>query len=313
MLTPSGRPRSTFVISLTPLDDNGDLDDGRLRAHFQRFRDAGIGVYAAGSGSGEAYSLSPSELRHVLDIAVEELRGSVPVRAMGFEPRSARQMIDFGKLAADAGVEAVQVYSLDIGHAAHPTELEMLRYYADVLSAIPMPVVLSTHYSVGYLLPIPLIKRLTDDFDTIIGVNVTSSDIAYLIDLLDALDERIAVHVGGPVFALSALAVGASGYLSSEGNIAPKLCQSLIDDYVAGNTDRVFDTYNRIIRLFNVNMRHNAVPSGRAQLQMLGRSVGPPRLPRLPVTNEVALDELAKALNTLGIRDSELGDHAARS
>ena len=307
MRTPSTRARSTFVISLTPFDDHGELDDGRLRAHFQRFREAGIGVYAAGSGSGEAYSLSPPELRRVLDVAVQELHGAVPVRAMGFEPRSAQQMIDFARLASDAGVDAVQVYSLDIGHAAHPTESEMHRYYRDVLSKIELPVVLSTHYSVGYLLPITLIKRLTDEFATIIGVNVTSSDIGYLIDLLDALDERVDVHVGGPVFALSALAVGASGYLSSEGNIAPKLCQSLIDHYVAGDHGQVFETYNRIIRLFNVNMRHNAVPSGRAQLEMMGRGVGPPRLPRLPVTDKAALDELAGALQVLGIRESELG------
>ena len=53
-----------------------------------------------------------------------------------------------------------------------------------------------------------------------------------MIDLLDAVDTRVDVHVGGPVLALSALAVGATGYLSSEANIAPKLCQSLIDHYV---------------------------------------------------------------------------------
>jgi 4-hydroxy-tetrahydrodipicolinate synthase len=300
-----GRTRSTFVISLTPFDDNGKLDEGRLREHFRRFREARIGVYAAGSGSGEAYTLDPAELAQVLRVAVEELRGSVPVRAMGMEPRTAQQMVDFASLAADVGVDAVQVYSLDIGHAAHPTEPEMHRYYADVLSRIHLPVVLSSHYSVGYLLPITLIKRLSDEFDHIIGVNVTSSDLGYLIDMLDVLDERVDVHVGGPMFALSALAVGANGYLSSEGNIAPKLCQSLIDSYLAGDHSQVFEAYNRIIRLFNVNMRHNAVPSGRAQLEMMGRGVGPPRLPRLPVTDRAALDELAHALDELGIRQSE--------
>jgi 4-hydroxy-tetrahydrodipicolinate synthase len=299
------RTRSTFVISITPFDDDGNLDDGRLRSHYQRFREAGIGVYVAGSGSGEAYSLTPAEMRRVLDVAVAELKGAIPVRAMGFEPRTAQQMIDFAAMARDAGVDAVQVYSLDIGHAAHPTEAEMQRYYESVLSSIDVPAVLSTHFSVGYLLPITLIKGLTEKFDHVVGVNVTSSDIGYLIDLLDTVDERVDIHVGGPVFALSALAVGANGYLSSEGNIAPKLCQSLIDHFVAGNPQLVFDAYNRIIRLFNVNMRHNAVPAGRAQLAMLGRSVGPPRLPRLPVTQRAALDELANALETLGIRESE--------
>ena len=50
----------------------------------------------------------------IFAIAAEELKGKVPVRAMGVEPRTAAQMIDFLKLAADAGMEAAQVYSLDV-------------------------------------------------------------------------------------------------------------------------------------------------------------------------------------------------------
>ena len=59
MSQPTGRARSTYVISITPFDDDGQLDDGRLRAHYQRFREAGIGVYVAGSGSGSAFISSP--------------------------------------------------------------------------------------------------------------------------------------------------------------------------------------------------------------------------------------------------------------
>ena len=47
---------------------------------------AGIGVYLGGGGSGEGYVLSADEARRLLQIGVEELKGKVPVRAMGVDP-----------------------------------------------------------------------------------------------------------------------------------------------------------------------------------------------------------------------------------
>src|SRR5947207_1394834 len=108
----AGSP-STFVISITPFDDGGELDEDGLRGHLRRLRDSTIGVYLGGSGSGEGYTLTPAEMRRVLEIGVEELGGRAPVRAMGVEPRTARDMIALGQLAADVGVDAMQVYSLD--------------------------------------------------------------------------------------------------------------------------------------------------------------------------------------------------------
>ena len=78
---------STVVISITPFDGDGRLDEAALRQQLGRLRAAGVCVYVAGSGSSEAYALTPGERDQVLQIAVAELKGKVPVRAMGCEPR----------------------------------------------------------------------------------------------------------------------------------------------------------------------------------------------------------------------------------
>jgi 4-hydroxy-tetrahydrodipicolinate synthase len=300
------RTPSTFVISITPFDKKLNLDEDALRGHLQRMAAAGIGVYVSGGGSGEAYTLSQAERRRVVEIAAEELKGKSPVRAMGVEPRTAAEMIDFIRMADDCGMDAVQLYSLDMGHGGAPSRAEMEAYYTDVLSAVDVPVIVSTHYSVGYFIPVELIAGLTERFDNVIGVNITSPDVTYLVSLVEALDPRVEVHVGGPMMALTALAIGASGYLSSEANTAPRLCVSLIEKYKAGDVAGAHDDFRRLIRYFTIIVGHGGVSATKAALGILGLPGGYPRPPRLPLTDPADLDRLSRTLDELGIPALEL-------
>jgi len=159
---PSPRPPSTFVISLTPFTREGALDEAALRGHLRRLAAAGIGVYVGGSGSGEGYTLSPAEVGRVLEIGAEELRGRVPVRAMGVEPRTAAQMIELGRVASAAGLDGMQVYSLDIGHGNRPRPAELERYFSDVLDAVGLDAVVSSHFAAGYFVPLDVVARLLE-------------------------------------------------------------------------------------------------------------------------------------------------------
>lgn len=295
---------NTFVVAITPFTDDEQLDEEGLRGHLRRLAASGIGVYLGGSGSGEGYTLEPDELRRVLEIGVEELRGRVPVRAMGVEPRSAQQMIELGRLAADVGVDAIQVYSLDQGHGNAPRPAELEQYLRDVLDAVEVPVVLSSHQSVGYYLPIGLIDKLLSSYDSIVGVNCTNNDLTYLVGVLDAVAGRAEVHVGGPMHALSCLALGGNGYLSSEGNLAPRLCVSLTEAYGLGDVSAACTAYARLMRLHTELRRLGGINATKAALELLGLLGGAVRRPRLPVTDDQR-KELATMLDTLDIRDIE--------
>src|SRR6266568_2765762 len=116
---------SAFVISITPFDETGEIDWDATRAHWRRFEEARVGVYVGGGGSGEGHALLPHEVDRLLALAAEELVGSVPTRAMGVEPRTAKQMIEFGRQVKGTGVEAMQIYSLDMGHLGVPRPQEL--------------------------------------------------------------------------------------------------------------------------------------------------------------------------------------------
>jgi len=274
---------STYVVGLTPFAADESLDEVALRAHLQRLAAAGSGVYLGGSGSGEAYTLDAQEARRVLEIGVEELRGRVPVRAMGVEPRSAREMIAYARVAADVGVDALQVYSLDVGHGNRPRPDELRRYLADVLDAVTLPVVLSSHFSVGYALPPDLVAELAQQHDGIIGVNCSHDDLTALVALLDAVGDRLEVHVGGPMHALSCLALGGHGFLSSEGNLAPTLCVSVVEAYRRDDFAASRDAYARLLRLHAGFRRLGGIAAVKCALELLGLPGGTVRPPRMPL------------------------------
>ena len=301
---PAGPP-STLVISLTPFDEDGRLDEAGLRGHLRRMADAGVGVYLGGSGSGEGYTLRDDEVDRVFAIGREELHGRVPVLAMGVEPRTAEQMIELGRRVADAGLDGMQVYSLDQGHGNHPTDAELERYLRDVLEAISVPAVLSSHQSVGYFVPADLLGTMVSDYAHVVGVNCTSPDQTYLLQVLEAVDGRVDVHVGGPMHALTCLALGGQGYLSSDANLAPRLCASVIDRFAAGDLGGCSHAYRTLMELFTATRDCGGIVATKAALGMLGLPGGVPRRPRLPVDDATSDRIRSTMIDALNLRKLE--------
>jgi len=294
------KPLSTYAISITPFDARQALDEEAFRGHLRRLAAAGIGVYVCGGGSGEAFTLSMAEQRRVLEIAIEELRGKVEVRAMGREPRTPGEMLEFARMAQDAGFETIQIYSLDQGHGNQPTPQALEAYFREICEAVDLKLVLSTHLSVGYFASQDLLSDLIRDYPHIVGINLSTPDITQLVRLVDTVGERVEIHVGGPMQAIDALILGANGFLSSEANLVPNLCQSIVEHYRARRFEQAHAAYAQVLRLFSAQRALGGVTCTKAALNLLGLPGGYPRKPRLPATEQEA-QRVAQMLAALDI------------
>jgi 4-hydroxy-tetrahydrodipicolinate synthase len=105
--------------------------------------------------------------------------------------------------------------------------------------------------------------------------------------------------------AVSALCLGASGYLSSEGNIAPHLCTGLIQCFASGDLAGAAAAYGRIIRLFSILTEYGGTRATKAALGVLGLPGGITRRPRLPLLDPAEVAQIASALDDLDIRSVE--------
>ena len=296
---------STYVVSLTPFTREGTLDEDALCAHLERLVAAGIGIYVGGSGSGEGYTLSRDEVGRVFEVSRRAVPpGSVPLLAMGVEPRSAREMIELSRQVIDAGLDGMQLYSVDVGHGNRPRPGELEAYLRDVLEAVHCPVVLSSHQAMGYAIPPELVDRLIRDHPHVRGINFTNPDVTALVHMLEAIDGRIELHVGGPMQAITALALGAQGYLSSEGNLAPRLCVSVVEHHRRGNLAARDEAFRKLLVLFSEAQRLGNIAATKGGLVALGLPGGWPRRPRLPVSGEAG-KQLADTFRALGLVELE--------
>jgi 4-hydroxy-tetrahydrodipicolinate synthase len=294
---------STFCCTVTLFDEQLRWDEAASRAHFTRVADAGVGLYVGGSSPGEGYSMSAAEIERLLHVAVETAGGRVPVRAMGVEPRTAEEMCIFLKMAATTGVDACQIYSLDVGHGWKPGPRELERYFRAALESVSIPCIISSHSFMGYNVPVEMLERLAKDYDHLIGVNLTTPDILHLTEAVARLRPRLEIHVGGPMHAITALAMGANGYLSSEAAIAPKLCQDVISHFAARRLAEAHKAYHGVMALMLAvsTMPGASVRRVKAAMRLLGLGGTYPRGPYMPI-EEAELTALAKELKAVGER-----------
>ncbi len=77
----AGMGQGVLSSPLTPFDSRGELDIPAFCTHLQHQLAAGPGAIFPVCGTGEYFSLSETEYRELIRVAVEEAAGAVPVIA----------------------------------------------------------------------------------------------------------------------------------------------------------------------------------------------------------------------------------------
>lgn len=300
----TGRSLSTLVCAVTPFAADGSLDKLGVEHLVERFGTAGVGTYIGGSSPGEGYSLSLAETEELFGLALGTMAGRQPVRAMGVEPHSAEDLLPVLRLAESVGLDGVQLYSLDCGHGNRPTAAEQERYFRTLLEAVELPAYISSHFAGGYLVPLDVLARLLDDYPHLSGFNVTTPDMGYLTRAVELADGRADVHVGGPLQALAAVAVGAQGFLSADGNLVPRLCASVIEALEAGDMVAAHTSYARLMKVFRINRWGGSMRWLKTAMRIWDLPGHHLRAPFLPLA-EADEEVIRRELHALGIAETE--------
>jgi dihydrodipicolinate synthase/N-acetylneuraminate lyase len=239
---------------ITPFDEQRNLDEDAIAVHVDRLASANLGNALGTESPGEGHSLSLAETERFYGVVKDRAAGRVPVVAMGCEPRNAKDYLQLVAVAESVGVDSMQLYSVDYGHGNLPVDKELEAYFRTLLEGTSIPARLSSHFSVGYNIPLRVLERLLDDYDHIVAVHAISRDLKYLRAVIEMCEGRADVLVGGPDQVLPALALGGQGFLDSTcALLMPRTSRAIIDNYERGDMAAMHAAYEKVFAVSMIN------------------------------------------------------------
>jgi 5-dehydro-4-deoxyglucarate dehydratase len=254
------------------------FNEGPYREHIEwLLQHAPAGLFAAG-GTGEFFSLTLQEFKSVVDAAVQQTSGRVPVVAgCGYGTAIAKQFAKEAEAVGADGLLLLPPYLVN----SEPTGLVA---HVEAVCA-------STHLGVIFynrdnaILNESAIERLCERCPNLVGFKDGYGDIELMTRIYARLGDRL-TYVGGlptaETFALPYLEMGVTTYSSAIFNFLPKFAQSFYAAVRQRNRDEVFKQLREFVLPY-IEIRNRrkgyAVSIVKAGMRAVGRPAGPVRTP----------------------------------
>ncbi|MEW6612787.1 MAG: 4-hydroxy-tetrahydrodipicolinate synthase [Pseudomonadota bacterium] len=281
--------QGSMVALVTPMQDDGTLDEVRLRELVEWHLSEGTDAIVAVGTTGESATLNETEHLRAIQIVVEQVRERAPVIA-GTGANATSEAIALTTAAAELGADAALLVT---PYYNKPTQEGLFQHYRAIAQACPLPQIL---YNVpgrtGCDLQPATIERLAA-IPNIIGVKEATGNITRAEEILARCGGRMDVYAGDDASALALMLLGAKGVISVTANVAPgdmaRMCRAAREGDLA--TARTLN--DKLLPLHvDLFLESNPIPVKWALAEM-GR-IGPMlRLPLTPLSESLRPQLLA--------------------
>ncbi len=235
---------TTAVI--TPFK-NGKLDEATYARLIQRQIDNNIDAICPVGTTGESATLTHSEHKRCIEIAVEVCKGTKTKVLAGAGSNCTREAIDIAKHAEACGVDALFSVS---PYYNKPSQEGLYQHYKAIATAVKVPFML---YNVpgrtGVDILPDTVKRLFDDVENIMGIKEATGSIERTVELLAKVPD-LYVFSGDDAIDFPILASGGKGITSVTANLLPDKKAELTHAALAGDLKRSKEINDR---LFEIN------------------------------------------------------------
>lgn len=212
------------VAVTTPLK-NGRLDAESFEKHLIFLKDNDIQAFIINGTTGEGSTLSESEKKQALEIAVKVAAGELPVIA-GTGTNDTQKSIKSSLSAQEIGVDALLVIT---PYYNKTTQAGALKHFTTIADAVDLPIVL---YDVpgrtGMTLKAETVGELSKH-KNIVALKDATGDLPHLTRMLKLVDEDFAFYSGNDDTALPFYATGGHGLISVVANALPSEHQKLYE------------------------------------------------------------------------------------
>lgn len=290
----------SFTVMVTPFSEGGgEIDVPELRRIVDWQISEGVpGLIPLGS-TGEFLSIGEEERIQVVETVVGQAAGRVPV-LIGTADEWTDKAVAFSRKAERLGADGVMVVP---PYYSSPTEDELFEHYRQIAEAISIPLMVYNNPNTANVDLSPRFLARLAQVDNIRYVKESSGDISRVREIDRLSGGRMTVFAG--YHACDSIRLGAKGWVSVCGNIVPRLSADIYDLAVRSETvDEGREFYHRLTPLLDAISGDLYVSATKAAMRLIGRSVGDPRPPRLPLP-EADVATLRQVLSNLEILEEK--------
>ena len=272
--------QTVHLVPLTAFDPEGRVDVSVQSDHIEKMYGAGIRVFLPAAGTSEFQSLSADEVVQIVQITREATGADAQVFApVGLQVGHA---IEVGRRAVEAGADGIMFMPF-----VHPymSDEGARDYYQEVIDAVEAPTLV---YRKG---PIPtdcLLLELAEN-PHVVGVKYAVNELHEFRTTVLADAGRLEWLCGSAErFAPFYMLVGATGYTTGAGNLAPHLTLAMHAALAAGEYDEALQLQQVLLPIEDYRARAGDsynVSMLKYAMTLVGADFGPPRAPQRQLTD----------------------------
>jgi 4-hydroxy-tetrahydrodipicolinate synthase len=292
--------QGVYPALITPFKKNGEVDEAGFRRNIDFVIKGGVSGIVPCGCTGEAATLSFDEQRHLLEIAVDQANGRVPVIG-GSGSNNTREAVELTRYAKEAGADAAMLIT---PYYNKPGDAGQLLHYTTIANKVDIPIILYNVPSRTGINMKPSIVAELAKISNIVAIKEASgspSQTAEIIELTRGNKKQFTVLSGDDSLTIPILSYGGKGVVSVAANVMPKEMSQMVNYYLNGDTKKALDLFYRLAPVLRgMFIETNPIPV-KSAANLMGLAAGSLRAPLtdLAPENKKKLESLLKTAGVL--------------
>jgi 4-hydroxy-tetrahydrodipicolinate synthase len=262
---------------ITPFTRDGSVDEAAVKRLARRQIDAGVHFLSPCGTTGEAPTLTHHDKLRVVELVLEEAKGTVPVLAGagGYDTREVIELArDMERVGADGLLSVTPYYN-------KPTQEGLYQHFRAISEATPLPIVL---YNVPGRTAVTMSAETTirlSELRNIVGIK-EYADLPQMSQIISQAREDFIVLSGDDPVTVAVMAIGGKGVVSVASNEAPAEMAQIVELCERGDFAAARKLHHWLMPLIQVNFAEtNPIPC-KAAMAAMGLIEENYRLPLVP-------------------------------
>ena len=294
----SFQPKGIVVPIVTPVDENGKLNEKAYRGLVDYLAENGIhGVFPFGT-TGEFYAYDQGFYNELLALTKDAVAGRMQIYA------GANHITTKGAIAIAKAVEKVggiDALSVLTPMFVSQTQEEVATYYREIAAETSLPIIIYNNKPKTNVTVEPATVAKLAEIDNIVAVKDSTGDMTNAeeyLRLTRGMD--FSVMMGRDTLILAGLHYGAAGAIASCANVAPRIAVDIYEKFQEKDYQGALEAQFKLSALRVATNMGSFPVTLKEALKLIGHDCGDCVKPILPLHDDQR-EKLRKVLSEMGL------------